>query len=174
MVDLGTLGGTRSYAYGVNNAGQVVGQAYPATGTNSGDAVIWSGPWQDLAVDFGPGVGLWALRQTSWLQIHGLAPGRPSAAISTATDSIIWSWISGQPRASGSWMNHAKWLPLHNLSPDHMVVGNFDGNGKDNVVLDFPGYGLWMWKNMTSWVLVNSLGASTLAVGNLDGNGRMI
>ena len=61
-------------------------------------------------------------------------------------------------------MNHFTWLPLHSLSPTHMVVGDFDGNGKDDLVLDFPGYGLYMWKNMTSWVFVHALDAGSFAV----------
>ena len=55
MVDLGTLGGAYSEATAVNNAGQVVGWAHNAASQQR--AVIWSGPWKDLAVNFGPGVG---------------------------------------------------------------------------------------------------------------------
>ena len=92
MADLGTLGGAYSEATAVNNAGQVVGWAH--TAGNLQRAVIWSGPWKDLAVNFGPGVGVWALRQTSWTQVHG-------------------------------------------LSPELMASGDLDGNGLDDLVLDF-------------------------------------
>lgn len=40
MTNLGTLGGTTSYAYGINNSGQVVGYAYLAS--DIGDAFIYS------------------------------------------------------------------------------------------------------------------------------------
>lgn len=47
MQDLGTLGGPNSYAYGINNAGQVVGFAEISPGTDR--AFLWSGgTMQDL------------------------------------------------------------------------------------------------------------------------------
>ena len=65
MVDLGALpGGTRSSNTAINNAGQIVGTSYNAA--SQPHAVIWSGPWKDLVVNFGPGTGLWALRRTAW------------------------------------------------------------------------------------------------------------
>ena len=92
MVDLGTLGGASSEATAVSNAGQVVGWAQNAAAQVR--AVIWSGPWKDLAVNFGPGAGVWALRQTSWIQVNS-------------------------------------------LSPESMATGDLDGNGLDDLVLDF-------------------------------------
>jgi probable HAF family extracellular repeat protein len=48
MQDLGTFGGTTSYAYGINNSGQVVGQAYTA-GNATAHAFLYSdGVMQDL------------------------------------------------------------------------------------------------------------------------------
>lgn len=42
VVDLGTLGGSYSYAYALNNAGQVVGYSYTA-GSSNGHATLFSG-----------------------------------------------------------------------------------------------------------------------------------
>ena len=48
IVDLGTLGGNRSYAYGINDSGQVVGRSYTASGDQH--AFLWTpgGGMQDL------------------------------------------------------------------------------------------------------------------------------
>jgi probable HAF family extracellular repeat protein len=51
MVDLGTLGGAHSSAWGINAAGQVVGAAQTATGESH--AVIW---YRGTTTDLGPGL----------------------------------------------------------------------------------------------------------------------
>lgn len=46
FTDLGTLGGTNSYAYGINDVGQVVGYSYASSYTSrnaSGHAFLWDG-----------------------------------------------------------------------------------------------------------------------------------
>ncbi len=101
MVDLGTLGGAYSEAIAVNNAGQVVGWAY--TAANQQRAVIWSGPWKDLAVNFGPGVGVWALRQTSWTQVHGLSAEKMATGDldGNGLDDLVFDFGPGSACGSG-------------------------------------------------------------------------
>ena len=48
MQDLGTLGGAQSYAYGINNSGQIVGIAQTANGTYHGFIYSGNGPMVDL------------------------------------------------------------------------------------------------------------------------------
>ena len=58
MLDLGTLGGALSAAFGINTAGEIVGYSYPASppGSNNNHAFVWwptaagatTGTMQDL------------------------------------------------------------------------------------------------------------------------------
>ena len=59
------------------------------------------------------------------------------------------------------------------LSPEHMVTGDFDGNGVDDLAMDFgPGIGLYLRKNLTQWVFLHSSTSEGFASGDLDGSGQ--
>ncbi len=67
-------------------------------------------------------------------------------------------------------MNDGAWVKLHRLSPELMVTGDLDGNGKDDTVIDFGAtVGLWKWMNDGAWVKLHGLSPENLAIGNLDG-----
>ena len=149
--------------------GRVVGWAYNAGSQQH--AVIWSGPWKDLVGNFGPGIGIWALRRTAWTGIH---PWSPRAIVSGDFDGngLDDLAVDFYP-SSGLWvlMNHTTWVPLHTFNPAQMAVGDFDNNGKDDLVASFPGYGIWTWRNNTSWVQLHTFEALRFAVGDIDGSG---
>ena len=130
-------------------------------------------PVKDLVVNFGPTYGIWVLRQTSWMQVHGWSAktivsgdfdgnGQDDLAIDFFPNAGVWLW-----------MNHSTWVaaPFPGLNVTTMAVGDFDHNGQSDLVLSSPGYGVWMWKNNTTWVGLHSVEALHLAVGDIDGNG---
>ena len=92
MVDLGLLGGTHSGAYGINNAGQVVGSAITATLSGA------RGPVERSVAG-------------SHCQFR---PRR--GPVGAASDGVV-AGARSRPKA--------------------MVSGDFDGNGLDNMVMDF-------------------------------------
>jgi hypothetical protein len=58
-----------------------------------------------------------------------------------------------------------------------MATGDLDGNGKDDVVIDFgqPASGptgLWKWMNNSAWIKLFAQSAEILATGDLDGSGK--
>ena len=52
-----------------------------------------------------------------------------------------------------------------------MAVGDLDNNNKDDLILSFPGTGIWSWRNNTNWQFVHPFEALKLAVGDIDGGG---
>lgn len=83
FTDLGTLGGTISQAFAINNSGQVVGGSW-TQGDVSYHATIWNGT---TATDLTPGVPGWS-SEASDINIAGHVAG--DAAISLGGSS--WGW----------------------------------------------------------------------------------
>ena len=59
--------------------------------------------------------------------------------------------------------------PLHPFGVTAMVTVDLDNNGNAELVVSFPGHGVWIYWNNTSWVPLHSLEATSLAAGQLDG-----
>ena len=49
-----------------------------------------------------------------------------------------------------------------------MAVGDLDNSGRDDIVLGFPGFGVWRWMNNASWVQLHVLSSTVFAIGNVD------
>ena len=60
---------------------------------------------------------------------------------------------------------------LHGSTATHLVVGDLGADGKDDLVFDFPDYGLHEWKNDSTWVPLHAMHAEALAIGNLSRQG---
>lgn len=77
--------------------------------------------------------------------------------------------------ASGTWllMDGSTYSQLHALSPEMVATGDVDGNGKDEIILDFgPSSGVWVRMNSTSWMQLHTLSPTAMTIGDLDANGR--
>ncbi len=81
-----------------------------------------------------------------------------------------------QLRVQGIWVfrNNRKWAKLHKRSAEIMVTGDMDGNGKDEVIVDFLGKpaGIWVRRNDRKWLLLHKRPALIMVTGDMDGNGK--
>lgn len=156
-------------------------RAVNPVGTTVADTGTWwtfttqalTAPIADLAVDFGPGTGLWALYDggtaPTWQPLHGLSPTR-----------LTRGDLDGNGRADlvmtfaglGTWayMNNASWTQLHPFDAGLIETGDVDGNGRDDVVVTFSGFGSWIRYDSGGWMQLNSLTPTVIAVGNIDGS----
>jgi hypothetical protein len=75
--------------------------------------------------------------------------------------------------AAGLWgFENGVFAQLHSLNPGKMAIGDLDGNGKADLIVDFPGHGVWVRSNNASWVQLHTSNAAAIVTGDLDGNGR--
>lgn len=129
-------------------------------------------PGEDLALDLGPGVGLWTTLQSgAWEFVHSLSPEAMVAGDldDNGLDDLVLDF--GPGLGLYAWMNGETWAFIHSMSPSSMVVGDFDNSGAHDLVFDFPGYGLWRFDNNETWSQLHGLSAAQMAVGDLDGTG---
>ena len=88
MVDLGTLGGTLSEAYGINDSGQVVGGAYAASNYALHAFLCSGGVMQDLGA-----LGAGRLSATCLMRLSGSPTTASTSASSTNSGTgIFFSW----------------------------------------------------------------------------------
>ena len=97
----------------------------------------------DLVLDFG-GPGTWVLYDTGStpLLVDGAITGQEPGQSDVRGFSDTRASIAGA-RA---------YAQLHTSSPEEMTVADIDASGRPDLILDFPGFGLWAWMNNAEWV----------------------
>ena len=62
---------------------------------------------------------------------------------------------------------------LHPMNPKLIAATDMDGNGIDEVIVDFGApYGIWTRWNNATWAQLHPLTANSIITGDIDGNGR--
>ena len=111
----------------------------------------------DVAVDFGGAFGVW-----------GLFNNGPSASLQGAA---LASTPTALPSLDGVTSGQL-YAQIHPASPEAMAAGDVDGSGRADLILDFPGAGVWIWLNNSAWVQLHPANVAAMATGDLDGNGQ--
>ena len=132
-----------------------------------------------LIVDFGPGVGLWIwLRDTDgtdfWFQLNAASP---TAMVAVDTKgSMDGSADSGAFVFSGQgvWLydgDNDVWTQLNASDASFLAAADLDGDGPQELIADFPGYGVWVYGH-GAWSQLNRSEVTSMLTTDLDGNGR--
>ena len=66
-------------------------------------------------------------------------------------------------------LRNTAWTQLHGSRVTTMLAADLDNNGRADLVVNFPGYGVWIYRNDTTWMQLHALEATKLAAGQLDG-----
>jgi len=156
MIDLGTNVRGDSSAAAISDSGLIVGSRQDPF---SSAAVLWtpSGSAIDVGTGYSRAVGINARGE-----IVGFSGGarlwypREDAAF----DFPNW----------GTWILTAEgWTSVHGLNAIAMVTADLDGNGIDDLVMNFgPDAGLWAWMNHDTWLFLHGLSPSGMIAGQLD------
>jgi hypothetical protein len=169
-----------------------------------------------LVVDFGPGLGLWLHRGSTWRQIHPYSAKSilrlrdpdggividfgPNIGIYFYARDIdgqdFWFQLHTESARAmialdsdgdgeddfgvfdfanyGLYLfngDTAEFTQIHPSNVSQMAVANLDGLGGDELIVDFPGYGLYVWSG-GSWSRLHPFDVTALVTADLDGNGQ--
>jgi hypothetical protein len=130
-----------------------------------------AGGQADVIVNFA-GLGLYAYyNNANWQGIH------PNNATNLQLGDLDGSGVSDViAQIDGHLLvryNNTFWRPFHPLAAAGFVTGNIDGDagGRADLVVNFPGLGVWAFMNNASWVQLHSLNSPVMTTGDIDGNG---
>ena len=130
---------------------------------------------EGLVIDFGPGVGVWVWLSDNgnnfWFQIHSLSP-TAMVGIDLEGEGDDDSGVFVFP-GQGLWLydgDNDVWTQLHGLDPSFVAVADLDGNPGQELIVNFPGYGLWV-RGSSGWSQLHSLDVTSMLTTDLDGNG---
>lgn len=76
----------------------------------------------------------------------------------------------------GEWVLYdgTRWAQIHRTAASRYIALNLDGDigNKADLVINFPGLGLWAFMNDATWVRLSPLNVTTMSGGDLDANGQ--
>ncbi|HEX9903677.1 MAG TPA: hypothetical protein VGA77_01815, partial [Propylenella sp.] len=144
----------------------------------------------DLVVKFAD--GLWQrLNNAPWKKISDASPTASQGGDLDGdfTEEFIAGFLGPGPKSRGDsevgsaaasgaglWAryNNASWVRLHNTPPKRIVTGDLDGDGMNELIVDFGSNGLWVRRESKKphWVKLHDKTTVALATGDLDGNGK--
>jgi probable HAF family extracellular repeat protein len=172
MVDLGTLGGTTARAYAISNAGHVVGSSRTATGLTH--AFIWTAATGMVDLETLGGLSSAALGVNDAGEVVGSSEGPSGCCL-----AFSWTASAGMTEIAGG--------SAYAINNAGQAVGQIGPPGvwsapRQDLVLDFPTYGIYALKGLAVWQQIHTLGATELignpriasnamTSGDLDGNG---
>jgi len=61
---------------------------------------------------------------------------------------------------------------IHPLSPTLTARANLNGNAIADLVVNFPGFGVWAFVDNTGWQIIHPWEANSIQAGDVDGGGR--
>lgn len=161
VTDLGTLGGSESRAFGINQSGRVVGESDISASPEPENPFSWTnGTLTDIGT-FGSGSGA-----AHSVNDVGLAVGAADT-VSSQTHSFIWSDIFGK-RDIGTLLggNFAIALDINNAN---QVVGQSDIGGAGNIQDR-----AFLWDNTNGMQEIATLGGASNAALGINDTGQIV
>jgi subtilisin family serine protease len=139
-----------------------------------------SGDW--LYADFGwpHGVWYWKLDFGSWRRLTSASPhalalgdtwnhGYDDDVVADFGTSGVWVWYSGNG-GSGPYDGAQQ---LHTAPPEQIVTGDLDGDGMDQVIVDFGDpFGIWTRENGEDWMQLHIISPQFMLPADVDMNGQ--
>lgn len=120
-----------------------------------------------------PGLGEGILvNGTTWLGLHALdatnfITGNFDGDVAGSSDLLVVF-----PGTLGTWvlLNGNNWVRIHAQAASVIATGDVDANGNDDLILGFPGQGLWRLRNLTTWLPLHGLTPEAALGGRFNAN----